>query len=104
MVGTVIEHIALYGQSTKLHIPFSCLSDEFKVIHSREVVMYKDSADIKMTSTGIIVKTRAKWQAHEAVSRAEAWPKHKTLMGTVAMWRAGLGSFPKPCCNRARNK
>lgn len=30
--------------------------------------------------------------------------RHKTLEGTVAMGRAGIGNFPKPRYNRARNK
>ena len=99
-----LSSIAFYGHSNKLHLPFSGLTEEFKVTRSREVMMYRDSADVKVASAGIIVKTGRKWQAQEAVSRAEARLRHKTLVGTVAMGRAGLGSFPKPRYDRARGK
>ncbi len=32
-----LSSIALYGHSTKLQLPFSGLTEEFKVTHSREV-------------------------------------------------------------------
>lgn len=62
----------IYSQSTKLHLPLSGLAEEFKVIRSKEVTMYRDSTDIKVASAGITVKTGRKWQAHKAVSRAGA--------------------------------
>ncbi|XP_061896833.1 uncharacterized protein LOC133645919 [Entelurus aequoreus] len=99
-----LSSIALYGHSTKLQLPLRGLLEEFKVTRSREVMMYRDSADVKVASAGIVVKTGRKWQAQEAVSRAEARLRHKTLLGTVARGRAGLGSFPKPRWDRARGK
>lgn len=53
-------------------LPSSCtsLSEEFKIICSPEVMMYRDSTDVKVVSAEITIKTRSKWQAHEAVSRA----------------------------------
>lgn len=99
-----LSSMALYGHSNKLHLPFSGLTEEFKVTRSREAMMYRDSADAKVASAGILVKTGRKWQAQEAVSRAESRLRHKTLVGTVAMGRAGLGSFPKPRYDRACGK
>ncbi|XP_070689483.1 uncharacterized protein [Pempheris klunzingeri] len=99
-----LSSIALYGHSTKLHLPLSGLSEEFKVTRSREVMMYRDSADAKVASAGIVVKTGRMWQAQEAVSRAEAQLRHKSLVGTVAMGRAGLGSFPRPRYDRTCGK
>lgn len=45
--------IALYSQSTMLHLPLSGLSVEFKVTCSKEVVMNLDSTDIKVVLAGI---------------------------------------------------
>lgn len=99
-----LSSIALYGHSNKLHLPFSGLTEEFKVTRAREVLMYRNSADDKVASAGILVKTGRKWQAHEAVSRAETRLRHKVLVGTVAMGRAGLRSSPKPRYDKARGK
>ncbi|XP_067296477.1 uncharacterized protein [Pseudorasbora parva] len=99
-----LSSIALYGHSTKLHLPLSGLSEEFKVTRSREVLMYRDSKDTKVAAAGILVKTGRKWQAQEAVTKAEARLRHKTLLGSVAMGRAGLGCFPKPRYDLARGK
>ncbi|XP_026079824.1 uncharacterized protein LOC113057031 [Carassius auratus] len=99
-----LSSIALYGHSTKLHLPLSGLSEEFKVTRSREVLMYRDSKDTKVAAAGILVKTGRKWQAQEAVTKAEARLRHKTLVGSVAMGRAGLGCFPKPRYDLAHGK
>ncbi len=66
--------------------------------------MYRDSADVKVASAGILVKTGRKWQAQEAITRAEARLRHKTLVGSMAMGRAGLCCFLKPRYNLARRK
>lgn len=86
-----LSSIALYGHSTKLHLPLSGLTEEFKVTRSREVMIYRDSSDAKVAAAGILVKTRRKWQTQEAVARAEARLRHKTLVGIVATGRAGRG-------------
>ncbi|KAL0183880.1 hypothetical protein M9458_019576, partial [Cirrhinus mrigala] len=99
-----LSSIALYGHSTKLHLPLSGLSEEFKVTRSREVLMYRDSRDIKVTAAGILVKTRRKWQAQEAVTKAEVRLRHKTLVGSVATGRAGFGCFPRPRYDLAHGK
>lgn len=36
---------------------------QLKVIRAREVMMYRDSSDIKVASAGMLVKTRRKWKA-----------------------------------------
>lgn len=66
--------------------------------------MYRDSADVKVASAVILVKTGRKWQAQDAVSRAQARLRHKTLVGIMAIGRAGLESVPKPCYDHARGK
>ncbi len=99
-----LSSVALYGHSNKLQLPFRGLVEEFKVTRAREVMMYRDSSDIKVISAGILVKTGRKWQAQGAVDRAEARLRHSTLVGTMAVGRSGLGSFPKPQYDRAQGK
>lgn len=58
--------------------------------------MCRDSTKVKVASTGITLKTKSREQAHDAISRAKARLRHKTLVGTVEMERTGLGSLPNP--------
>ncbi len=99
-----LSNIALYGHYTKLQLPICSLSEEFKVTRAREVLMYRDSSDAKVSSAGICVKTGRKWQAQKAVDRAEERLRHGVLVGNVAVGRAGLGSFSKPRYDKARGR
>ncbi|XP_063050368.1 uncharacterized protein LOC134445223 [Engraulis encrasicolus] len=83
--------IALYGHTNKLQLPFSGLTEEFKVTRAREVLLYRDSADTRVSSAGVEVRTGRKWKAQEAVQQAEARLQHSVLVGSVAVGRAGLG-------------
>lgn len=70
----------------------------------RKVTIFRVSADVKVASAGILVKTGRKWQAQEPINRAETRLRHKTLVGTVARGWAGFGSIPKPNYDRAHGK
>lgn len=50
------------------------------------------------------MKTGKKWQAQEAVTKAEARLRHKMLVGSVTMGKADLDCFPWPRCNLACGK
>lgn len=63
----------------------------FKPAKSRSLVLKKG-------------KVGRKWQAQEAVDRAEARLQHNVLVGNVAVGRAGLGSFPKPRYDKTRGR
>ncbi|XP_035688709.1 LOW QUALITY PROTEIN: uncharacterized protein LOC118424272 [Branchiostoma floridae] len=99
-----LSNIALYGRSTKLQLSLSGLTEEFKVTRAREVLMYRDSSDSKVSSAGIHVRTGRKWKAQEAVDQAEARLRHSVLVGSVAVGRAGLGSCPKPRYDKVSGK
>ncbi|XP_039504261.1 uncharacterized protein LOC120460516 [Pimephales promelas] len=99
-----LSSIAFFGHNTKLQLPLSSLAEEFKVTRAREVLLYRDSVDTKVSSAGVEVRTGRKWRAQDAVERAEARLRHSTLVGTVATGRAGFGSNPKPCYSKARGK
>lgn len=48
-------------------IPFASLTEEFKVIRTREVLLFGASADTGVSSAGVAVKTEQMWQALEAL-------------------------------------
>lgn len=94
-----LSSIALYGHTNKSQLPFTGLTEEFKVTRAREVLLHRDSTDTRVSSAGITVRTGRKWQAQEAVEQAErreaetlyperlyvsqtsrAWQLHKTLL------------------------
>lgn len=95
---------ALYGNTTKLQLPFSSLDEEFRVSRTREAMMYRDSKDSRVAAAGIKVRTGRKWKAQEGLEVAESRLRHRALVGTVAMGRAGLGAIPQPCYRKARGK
>ncbi|XP_038154112.1 uncharacterized protein LOC119791846 [Cyprinodon tularosa] len=99
-----LSSIALYGKNNMLKLPFSSLNEEFKVSRTREVLQYRESCDPKVSQAGIEVRTGRKWRAAEAVEVAESRLRHRTLVGTVARGRAGLGSSTTPCCGKAKEK
>lgn len=55
-----LSSIALYWQSNMLQLPISVLSEEFKVMCARKVMMCRDSSDAIVTAAGILVKTGRK--------------------------------------------
>ncbi len=95
---------ALYGTSNILQLPFSGLTEEFKVVRTREALQYRDSRDCKVSSAGIEVRTGRKWKAEKAVEMAESRLRQKALVGNVSTGRAGLGYFPKTLVSQARGK
>ncbi|TWW77850.1 uncharacterized protein LOC130535078 [Takifugu flavidus] len=99
-----LNSAALYGTSNTLQLPFSGLTEEFKVAHTREALQYRDSRDCKVSSAGIEVKTGRKWKAEKAVDVAESRLRQKALVGAVATGRTGLGYFPKTQVSHARGK
>ncbi|XP_057679566.1 uncharacterized protein LOC130908003 [Corythoichthys intestinalis] len=99
-----LNSAALYGTSNNLQLPFSGLTEEFKVARTREALQYRESRDGKVSSAGIEVRTGRKWKAEKAVEVAESRLRQKALVGTVATGRAGLGYIPKTQVSQARGK
>ncbi|KAK1789677.1 hypothetical protein P4O66_015578, partial [Electrophorus voltai] len=95
---------ALYGTSNILQLPFSGLTEEFKVAHTREVLQHRDSRDCKVSSAGTEVRTGRKWQAEKEVEVVESRVRQKALVGSLVMGRVGLGYFPKPQVSKAQGK
>lgn len=79
----------LYGHANKLQLPFSRLTEEFKVTRAKEVLLYRDSSDNRVSSAVITVRTGRKWWAHKAIDQAEARLRHKRpsrLCGNQTSW------------------
>ena len=91
-----LSNIALYGKSNRLQLPFSSITEEYKVSKVRQVLQYRDSKDEKVSGASISVRTGRKWDAQEAVNDAESRLRHSLIVGRVAKGRAGLGSNPAP--------
>lgn len=84
-----------------LQLPFSSLSDTFKVAKAREVLIH---IDIRVSTEGVVARTERKCRAQEAVEQAVARLQHSILVGSVAVGRAGLGSRIGPHYDRVQGR
>lgn len=71
--------------SNKLQLPFTGLTEEFKVTRAREVLLYRELKDTKVSCAGLMVRMGRKLLAKESVAQAEARLRHGVLVGTVAV-------------------
>ena len=99
-----LSSATLYGFSNALQLPFKGLMEEFVVSRTKEVMLYRDSKDPKVAAAGIEVRTGRKWSAKMEPGNTEERLKQKTLVGTVAIGRAGLGYFPRTQIHKAKEK
>lgn len=76
----------------------------FMDTRAKEVLLSRDSSGNRVSSAGITVRTRRKWQAHEAVDQAEARPRHSILVGPVAIGQAWIGSIAGPRYDKAKGE
>ncbi|CAC5417465.1 unnamed protein product [Mytilus coruscus] len=53
--------IGLYSTSSKLQLPLSSITEEFKVTKTRQVMMLRDSKDDKVKEANVDVRTGRKW-------------------------------------------
>lgn len=60
--------------------------------------------DSRVPCAGVTVRNGRKWSAQEELDRAESRLRHRAMVGTVAMGRAGLGAMPQPHYNRAQGR
>ncbi|NJK32032.1 MAG: hypothetical protein HC927_06195 [Deltaproteobacteria bacterium] len=88
--------IGLYSSGSKLQLPLSSVTEEYKVTKARQVMMLRDSADVKVSGARVEVNTGRKWRADKAVQDAESKLRHGDIVGTTTSGRLGLG-----CVTRA---
>ena len=99
-----LSSAALYGSSNALQLPFKGLMEEFVVSQMREVMLYRDLKDPKVSTAGVEVRTGRRWCAKKELGNAEERLRLKALVGTVAIGRAGLGCFPSTQILKAKGK
>lgn len=63
-----LTSVALYGTSNTLRLPFSGLTEEFKVARTREALQYRDSRDCKVASAGIEVRKKVEGSGGDGVT------------------------------------
>ena len=77
-----------------LQLPFSSITEEFKVGKARLHLMLRDSPDDVIRQVQPEVRTGTKWSAAKAVQEAGASLQIKEVIGATQTGRAGLGSTP----------
>ena len=86
--------VGLYTATGMLQLPFSSITEEFKVGKARLHLMLRDSPDDVICQVQPEVRTGTKWSAAKAVQEAEASLQIKEVIGATQTGRAGLGSTP----------
>lgn len=71
---------------------------------TREVLLYRDSSDNKVSSAGRKVKTGRKWKAHKAVNQAEARLQNFKRVETLITIQAGLKRNPRTRFSKVQGK
>lgn len=74
--------------SNKLQLPFTGLTEEFKVTRAREVLLYRELKDTKVSSARIMVRMGRKWLAScTGRSKTAAWcPGRHCGSGANGSW------------------
>ena len=96
-----LSSTALYGTSNALQLPFKGLVEEFIVSRTREACQYRYSKDPKVAGAGIEVRTGRKWSAIKELDIAEERLRVKTIVGTIAVGKTGLGFSPSTRVDQA---
>ena len=72
--------IGLYSTGSKVQLPLTALTEEYKVTKVRGIMMLRDE---KVRTAAAETRTGRKWKAQEAVAHAETRLQHKDIVGTV---------------------
>ena len=95
---------ALYGHSSKLALPMTSITEEFKVTKAKLHLTLHDSADPVISNVAPDVKSGRKWQAAGAVEEVISSLQHKEIVGATQSGRQGLGSQEQVWWSRAQGK
>ena len=83
---------------------FRGFKEEFVVARTREVLLYRNSKDLKVSGAGIEIRTGRKWSAARELKIAVKRLQQKAMVGTVARGTRGLGYYPSPRIDNVRGK
>ena len=87
-----------------IQLLFKSLKVEFEVIRTREVLLYRDSRDLKVSGEGIEIHIGRKRSTARELKVAEERLQQKAMFGTVARGTRGLGYYSSPRIDNARGK
>ena len=96
--------MALYRTTNTIQLPLRGLKEEFVVTHTREALLYRDSRDLKVSGAGIEIRSGRKWSTDRELKVAEERLQQKAMFGRVARGTRGLGYYPSPRIDNAREK
>ena len=97
--------VGLYTATGMLQLPFSSITEEFKVGKARLHLMLRDSPDDVICQVQPEVRTRTKWSAAKAVQETKASLQIKEVIGATQTGRAGLRSTPhRSRCQRCLSR
>ena len=82
---------ALYCSTSKLTLPTTALTEEYKVAKARIYLMMRDSKDPVVKQAKPEVSSGRKWKVAEAVEQAESRLRLKEIVGATQQDRRGLG-------------
>ena len=99
-----LSSAALYETSNKLQLLISRLSEEFAVMQTRELTLYRNSHDPKIASLRIEVHTGRKCRVSQELKFAEEYLRQKTFVSTVAIGKGGLGYYPSTQVNQTKGE
>lgn len=85
----------LYSSGSKLQLPITSVTAEFKVAKTWQVTMLRDSSDQLVRQAGITIRTGRKWSASRAVADAEARLRYTDIVGTINQGRLGLAAMTR---------
>ena len=69
MAGNSSSNIGHYGRETKLRLPFTALTEEFKVTKARMAITIQTSSDDCVRKAGVTLPTGRKLAVQEAAKR-----------------------------------
>jgi len=98
------SNVGLYSSGSRMQLPITALTEEFKATNASAVLTIRESQDQTIRDAGITVRTGRKWKAERAVKEAEARLKHQDIVGTTAQGRLGLGCVTRASWGTASTK
>ena len=82
----------MYSKSSKLKLPFSSLTEEFKVIKVRNLVTFQESSDPCIKGAEIQVDKGRKANTHEEIEEAKSRLRMQEITGVPNKGREGIGT------------
>ena len=86
-----LSSACLYSRSTKLKLPYSSLTEDFKAAKARNLVTFQESQDVCIKNAGIVVDAGRKANTPAEVDEAKSRLRVHELVGVPNKGKEGLG-------------